>query len=823
MNSKIFLWLIPLIILNLTINYYFELRFQVTRVTDENLFVGNTEKILVTAVTSGGASDRAGMMVGDTIIAINGKTFKNSAHADAILRNNPPGSMMDYTIIRNGKEMTLHVQAATVGFSFVHITIIIFMICGFFLITWVGFKKPDHPGAQLFTLHWVCIIFFISTINFPANSGIYNSFRLSNIVLLFATNLHMVSYLFNRKPEELYAKFYYRSLYIISMLPPLIYIVFTFFISKEYIKALDSLYVLVIGLIIIFGIIGTYKLKGPESRVAKILGYSWAVFGVSIALAAILENVFGITESTYLFIAFLTIPAVHFYAISRYQLYEISILIRRNIQYTIFTFAYIFVLVFVFIVLLNLLTKENWLDLGVRFRTAMIEFAPIGTDGYSSGPIFAIWGILLFVGIYNLGKFGIQWLGGKFFREKIDYQFIFSELSVVVSQKMSIHDLSQAVVHEMRKWLKLKSMGLLINENNQLIENGFSSEENRDKDFKLTDELKQSLFSIVNPLPLQEWIGYEQTRSYQFQYIVPIILKGNLVGVLFMGEKLSEELYKKSDIIFSESFAKQLAVAIENTKLSEQAILNERLKRDLELAKNIQLNLLPKCIPNHPQLDICAYYKAAKDVGGDYYDFLPPNKNHLTGNISIIVGDVAGKGIPAAMFVTRVQGILHAAYQQLMDTPKKLFSHVNQLLSSENKKHFITLTAANFSIEEKKVKLIRAGHLSSILKRNSSIVRLTPRGIALGLDHTGIFEKELQVQEISYQENDFFIFISDGITEAMNSHDEEYGEERLEQIISSTQWTSADDMVNGIMNDVQQFCGQNELQDDATLVVVKIK
>ncbi|MBU1881842.1 MAG: SpoIIE family protein phosphatase [bacterium] len=257
----------------------------------------------------------------------------------------------------------------------------------------------------------------------------------------------------------------------------------------------------------------------------------------------------------------------------------------------------------------------------------------------------------------------------------------------------------------------------------------------------------------------------------------------------------------------AESF--NLMVADLNRML-EEVKEKERLEGELEAAKAIQLRLLPRDIPHLEGFDIAAKSLPAKQVGGDYYDFLPLPHNHL----GIAVGDVSGKGMPAALLMANLQACLRTLIQSEMP-PEQLVERLNNVLhQNTSPQMFATFFYAAINAAGN-IKYVNAGHNYPILCGNGRFTELKDGGMLLGVVPGGKYK----AGQVELHSGEIIALYSDGITEALNGSDEEFGEKRLEDLLQGSCQSNAMTILEGVIQEVQKFCGTP--QDDVTLMIVK--
>jgi phosphoserine phosphatase RsbU/P len=247
----------------------------------------------------------------------------------------------------------------------------------------------------------------------------------------------------------------------------------------------------------------------------------------------------------------------------------------------------------------------------------------------------------------------------------------------------------------------------------------------------------------------------------------------------------------------------------------------QRMQRELEIARDVQMSFLPGKNPDFKGLDIAGRCYPANEVGGDYYDFIEISEDKS----GIIVGDVSGKGTQAAFYMTLTKGFLKAV-SKVSDSPSEVLSQMNELFyQNVERGTFISMIYGIFDIENRKIRLARAGHNPVIVKRSSvgEVGKLNPRGLAIGLEKGIIFRRTISEVELPVSSGEVYLFYTDGFTEAMDRNKSEYGEERLTRYLEANSHLNALEILDGIYTEVKQFMGRAYQHDDMTMVVVKVK
>ncbi len=302
--------------------------------------------------------------------------------------------------------------------------------------------------------------------------------------------------------------------------------------------------------------------------------------------------------------------------------------------------------------------------------------------------------------------------------------------------------------------------------------------------------------------------------------ITPIIgAKNQFMGLLYAG-KSSVLGFDPDDVNLLEAFANQVAIALENADLLQKSFERERLEKELQIAREVQLRLLPQTLPQLKAYQLTTETITAYEVGGDYYDFISGNDANQLG---IVIGDVSGKGTSAAFYMAEVKGIIQAIAQQ-KHSPYDILSYTNKVLSASlEKKSFITLTFAVLDTANHQLKFARAGHcpLIHFKAKAGQIMYHQPKGIAVGLDRGQIFQDSLQEHHVEVDLGDVLVFYTDGLSEAMNQEHDEYTEERLAAILKQYADQPVEIIKEKLIEDVFKFVGDHHLHDDLTLILLK--
>ncbi len=301
--------------------------------------------------------------------------------------------------------------------------------------------------------------------------------------------------------------------------------------------------------------------------------------------------------------------------------------------------------------------------------------------------------------------------------------------------------------------------------------------------------------------------------------LVPMIIKDEVLGLFVLGPKKTGSRYSKHEQQFLMTLVRQGGFAIENANLLDDLTEQERLKHELDIARRVQQNLLPKSNPKLAGLDIDGLCIPATEIGGDYYDFFVLNDHTL----GIAIADVTGKGTSAAFYMAVVKGLM-LSLTAIHTSPRQLLIDLNQrLFGSVDRKVFITMIYAIVDVSKQVIRFARAGHNALLMHRSepANTVCMIPEGIGLGLEQGSLFAKSLGEQTMPYRTGDVFLFYTDGVSEAMNSHRNEFGEEKLIQCIDQVKSENAVQIRESILKSIRNFVHGAVQNDDITLVTLR--
>ncbi len=796
--------------------------------------------VIVVGVTPGGASDRAGMLVGDVIERINGQKFGTALEADRILRRSQSGGSFTYEVLRGKDRLTLNVVLAAFGFPLANL---IFSLAGLVYIgigAFIAFKRPQLKAACLLGLAFMLVGFAIAvwSIRRDPDPTLFVTLRAVGIAVgLFfgiALSWHASMY-FPSEREELISR---RWITWVNYGLAFFLTAGSIFLGArgqlDGIKGLIWLPVLILILVIynVYLRIKFRKFRTPEYQAQReIIKRTSISIGIVCSITMIVFFwVVKTDQMGFIGLPLIVLPLSYLYTIGRYRLLDMNLRIRRNIQYTMVSIGWGFVCAALALGVLSLLLSAQVRLPNINIHGTSIEVSDLAAGSQTGGPterfVFMVLAVGVWFILWKVRKGGQQLVDKRYYRTRYDYRRALSELSEMLATKLSMADLGRGIVEKIVQLMQLKRAGVFFfrDESVCCCREAYGIQAGVWERFCTQEE--QALVRAVGKFAGEFSVDYlpeplkTEFRGLEFRYIVPIRSKENLIGAVVLGEKLSEATFSQEDLEFLSAAARQASVSIENAFLYEELAGQERMKHELEIARRIQMASLPQRTPVIEGLDIAGQSRPALEVGGDFFDYL----NGTDKSMTIVVGDVSGKGTSAALYMSKVQGILRSLHD-FTKSPAELFIRTNRLLIDDlEKSSFITALGAAFDTVNHKAVVARAGHLPlyRYRRRNATVEKITTRGLGLGLDNGSIFASELEERVLPYETGDVMAFVTDGITEARNERGDEFGEEQLLNLLRSHAALSAGEIRSHILERVSAFAGSVPQHDDQTLVVVKV-
>ena len=303
---------------------------------------------------------------------------------------------------------------------------------------------------------------------------------------------------------------------------------------------------------------------------------------------------------------------------------------------------------------------------------------------------------------------------------------------------------------------------------------------------------------------------------------IPLQLKGTTLGVIYVDNRLQAGIFTRDDLELLTAIASSAAAAIENARLYQVAVDKGRLERELQVAREVQAGLLPRYTPRLPGWEFAAHWQPAREVAGDFYDFIPldlAGASESAPGLGIVIADVTDKGMPAALFMALSRSIVRASMAQA-SSPADGISHANRLICADaSNGMFVTLYYAQIDPAAAEMTYVNAGHNPPLMYRAATgeLIALQRTGMVLGIAESAGFGQRTE----RLSAGDFVLLYTDGVTDAMDAQGREFGMDRLRQVALEQRGAPAGEMLAALERAVGEFTGGVAPFDDITIVIIR--
>lgn len=742
---------------------------------------------------------QAGMQAADRIVSMDGITVASSEMIYRYAATKPVGSPITYGIERtvgNGDIKRLTKVVPTQTFSFWDWAGIFgsFWLMGIFHIAigaFVSVVKPRDPVARAHLLFCLVFAFFFlshfeasTTYNFSLIPHTAAFCLLGTFAIDLAMQLPRRLPILDRHPWIRWTSFAVGGLVTL-------YVLGNYFAADRWF----STYLLLTA----YGSLGTVSLPAAaiwslvsqtstplEKAQAKVI-----LWGASYAfIPAIAINIgffFGLSfpgaELAYL--AITIFPLAVAYTIVRHKLFNIDVIVKRTITYTIVTSAL----------------------LGLYFLIIGGGRALIGEQSQTTNILATAMVAVAFAPMRDRTKALVDKF---FFRTGYDFQRIVTGFGDEAREMLDSHQLLCAFVKQVEHALYPDRLAILMRQEGSTdlhLKESLGLEPGSKLDMPATHPSIAALRRSGKALSSEP----EPLESFGEALVIPLLDKEDVIGCVLVGPRKSDLEYKELDRLLLVNLAQQLAVWVKNTQLIGQVAGQERLKRELEIAAEVQAGLLPAKIPTLPGIELAALSRPALEVGGDFYDVIRVDENRL----GILIGDVSGKGVPAALLMAMTL-VIFRSIARGNDSAASVMAKANELiyLNRPSSKMFVTAFYAIYDARDQSLCYANAGNPFPV----GSVGRLEAKGVSLGVMPRMAYEE----QTLTLNAGEMLVMYSDGAEDAMNSSQEQFGEERVEQIVSQNLSLSPEEIQSRLLREINDFTGDATPFDDITLVTLKM-
>lgn len=437
--------------------------------------------------------------------------------------------------------------------------------------------------------------------------------------------------------------------------------------------------------------------------------------------------------------------------------------------------------------------------------------------------IIVVFTFLLFYSIFSLLVILFNLPTSSVFEKKMEEAINFQRLSQSIQQgenEDQIFDVllnsSMNAVYADAGWIEVN----LDKDETKILSKHISRENiNQVKEHIMTSKNRSV---ITNPMTSDSdsdrvLVGLKKS-NYKSAFIVPLTIQNQVKGFMYLLNEVSDN-FNKEMISIINTFAGQASVSVENFRLMGEALLNERYKEELNIAKSVQRALLPKVLDHNSSFSIHAFTEAAAEVGGDYYDTFQLSEHRF----AIVVGDVSGKGTSAAFHMSQMKGIFQSLVQ-LDLSAEEFLTYANTALSKcLERTSFITLTYFIIDTESKTLEFSRAGHCPTLFynKKKQLAEYYVDKGLGLGIIRNSTYKNFIEVNKMTFAKDDILVLYTDGISEASNVAHDEFGYDRMKSLLQQNAHYDPKMIQKVFISKLYEFCGGKDLDDDYTMLVIK--
>ncbi len=411
-------------------------------------------------------------------------------------------------------------------------------------------------------------------------------------------------------------------------------------------------------------------------------------------------------------------------------------------------------------------------------------------------------------------------------RAAVEELSILNDIATAISSTQSLEKVVELIVHKCVKHLRVEQGAVMLLNEKDMNKPFHTMIRKQDSvisslPFRLDAQLTGWMLKNKSPLLVTDLKTDDRFKLSADEQItiksllgVPLTLKGKMTGIITVFNKRDESGFTSNDQRLLSIIAAQSAQIVENARLNQEEQALMHIQEEMRVAQNIQQNLLPREVPVFEGYEFAGKSIPAKEVGGDYYDFIPLND----GRLAFCLGDISGKGIPAALLMANLQATLRGQ-AFIGNECKNSVSFANNILyHNTDPTRYATLFYSLLNTKEHKITYCNAGHNNPyIFSPGKKVVRLSEGGIVVGMMPDYNFNED----SVELFPDDVFILFSDGVTEAMNSNEDEFGEERLEEIIRKSLHLKAEDIIKAIFKEVEVFTRGALQSDDITMLIIK--
>ena len=777
------------------------------------------------------SGETAGLRSGDTIRAINGKPYSTFDELFFKVRSRAPGTVTVYTVQRGDRTLEISMVTAPLGITAsLRRSGPIFVIGVLYVLIGVIVYLMNPQGAEsLLFFNMSCLLGL--EIGMGAPSDLLNPLWLFDVrklaeIFLPAAMIHLAL----KFPKERTALKKMPRIWILPYAGSLaIFVLFRLatravWEAAPVLDRIHSMYFLFGVAFFITSVI--WNMAKDASRVIRL--QSRMIFlGIAIGLFVPLSD----TLVRYYFkIYMFPNPAVGFaffllafplsigYTIVKHDLFAIDVIIRRTYGYILSTGSVVAVYG-VIVAILN-----------YAFQSSEIAQSP------AFSILFALAVVFFFRPLHERFQ---QVVDRVFYRQRYDYRKTIHSISDAMTSILDPRQIQKMLIGSVVSEMALENGLIMLRDEDRRsykvhIVEGEGAEKFQEKELMETDVLVETLKGKSTPFfryDLEMDPAYKQHsevlqerfQAFGAESMIPLKYKDVMRGIVSLGRKKSGKLFTAEDIDLLKTITNQSAIALENAKLFEENLEKGRMEEELRIAQEIQVSMLPERAPAVEGFSVAARSIPAREVGGDFYDFIEMNGGGGGTRLGIVIGDVSGKAVSGALVMAASRSIFRVL-TEAKDSVAEVMNTGNSRLHKDVKKGmFVALAYAVLDSNEKKLILSNAGQPQPIhCPADCSGPRYIetegdrfPLGIVLDCTY--------QETHMMLRDGDTLLFYTDGVVEAVDRNGELYGFDRLMASTEASRQMGAEDLLDFLLRDISGFVGGMEQHDDITMVVVKVE
>ncbi len=490
------------------------------------------------------------------------------------------------------------------------------------------------------------------------------------------------------------------------------------------------------------------------------------------------------------------------YSMVRYKFLDTKLLVRRGILYAVASAVLV------------------GLYLGVVEELNRLVGGFIGVDPRVFQPVFLIIGLILFQPTISRLE---EMLDRLFLRDPTDYRNVLKRLGRELLTTIDLDDMLSQSIRTVAEALMLRNAHVVALAREGPLAATGSGKPPAEEDLEALPALLNRLDPAIESFrlygPVEEMDRADRSilvNRFRAALVIPLRTKGETVGALLLGDKVTETDYTAEDVNLLSALAGQMAISVQNGLLLRERVAVVRMEEELNLARRIQMSFLPSEFPTMEHLEVHAVTNPSRQVGGDLYDLVQVED----GATFLAIADVSGKGVPAALLSSMIQASLRTQADGKRSVSSILDNINGLVIRSTTPEQFATFFLARVEAGSLRMSFSNAGHNYPVLcRKGGDHLFLERGGMLLGIFDDARFEEE----SVQLFPGDRVVLYTDGITEAVNGADEEFGEERLCALVQSLpEQLSARQVSDRILDSLYEFLDGEEAQDDVTVMVLRV-